>query len=100
MSTNPWQESEQFVWAHYPPHVQRQIIRSRRQAERLKRCSVCGARRVVWGVVCHPSLKAVEVPAGLTPRCYALCREHRALTVEEVGAVVYGEAWGQAAPGP
>jgi hypothetical protein len=96
--SNPWRSSAEFDLAHYPAPVQAAIIRTRYASERLRRCSVCGKKRVVWGVVCHPGLKAVEVPPGLTPRCYALCVAHRGMTVEEIGAVVYGAAWGQAGP--
>ncbi len=96
--SNPWRSSETFDMAHYPPAVQRAIIQTRHASERLKRCSVCGTRRVVWGVICHPGLKQIQPQDGLAPRPYALCAAHRDMTVEAIGAAVYKEIWSQAVP--
>jgi len=86
----PWHETEQFIWADYPRELHPAIVRSRYASERLTRCSVCGQRRVVWGVYLAPALKQVEPPPGLAPRPYALCVAHRGLSVEEIGQALAG----------
>jgi hypothetical protein len=96
---NPW-KGEEFDIRHYPQRVQRAIIRTRYQAERqVRRCSVCGRKRQIWGVLCHHVLKQIKPSEGMTPKAYALCQAHMDMTTDEIGRVVYGdEAWGQTAP--
>jgi hypothetical protein len=78
-------EATQFAWGHYPPAVCAAIALARLQSLRLKVCSLCGKARVKrHGVLVPPGLKRVE-PTDERPLPYAVCREHDALSMEELG---------------
>jgi hypothetical protein len=81
-----------FQWSNYPQH--RFLICLRyKQAQRLRKCSICARFPVVrFTALVHVALRSVETP-GLDPkqliRSLGLCREHDRWSDEELSAWVW-----------
>jgi hypothetical protein len=87
-----------FHWENYPAY--RLLIALRfKQAKRLTRCSICQRKPIVrQTVLVHVALRGIHTPS-VDPkrliRSLALCREHDALTDDELGTWAWGEKEGE-----
>jgi hypothetical protein len=86
-----------FDFANYAPRHQLQIILVRRQAQRLKRCTICQRFPVVERrALVHIALRSVgaaDLDASDLVKPLALCVQHCGLSNDELADAVWGTGW-------
>jgi hypothetical protein len=90
-------ESEDFNWGNYLPQHRGTIALRFEESKRLRRCSLCGAKRLALRkALVHENLKHVGAEA-LNPtqwvKALALCQTHAALSNDALAALVWPDVW-------